>query len=95
MKISDNEKIQALLTNLNDWKLNEDGHLQKEWMFDSFIEAFGFMTKVALLAEKQNHHPNWYNAFKKLRIVLFTHDVCGLSDLDFKLAKSIDGIEIS
>jgi len=72
-----------------DWKL-ENNMISREFSFSNFIEAFGFMTKVALEAEKLNHHPNWQNVYNKVTIQLSTHDVGGLTELDFKLAKKIN-----
>ena len=60
--------------------------LEREWHFQSFIEAFGFMTKVALLAEQANHHPEWSNVYNRVTIRLTTHDLGGLSSLDADLA---------
>jgi len=62
----------------------------KEFKFSGFNEAFGFMTRVALRAEKLNHHPEWFNVFNKVHVTLSSHDVNGLSDRDVKLAKFID-----
>jgi 4a-hydroxytetrahydrobiopterin dehydratase len=58
----------------------------------NFVEAFGFMTQVALIAEKMNHHPEWHNVYRTVEIHLTTHDVGGLSELDFALAQQIDRI---
>ena len=64
--------------------------IKKEFKFDDFIESFGFMTKVALLAEKMDHHPNWQNTYNKVTIELTTHDKGGITTNDIKLAESID-----
>ena len=64
--------------------------IKKEFKFDNFIDAFGFMSKVALLAEKMDHHPNWQNTYNKVRIELTTHDKGGITINDIKLAESID-----
>ena len=64
--------------------------IKKEFKFDNFIDAFGFMSKVALLSEKMGHHPNWYNAYNKVKIELTTHDKGGITNNDLKLAESID-----
>ena len=64
--------------------------IQKTYVFKNFIEAFGFMTRAALWAEKWNHHPEWSNVYKTVDVVLTTHDVGGLSDLDDKLARKMD-----
>ena len=64
--------------------------IKKEFKFDNFINAFGFMSKVALLSEKMNHHPTWHNTYNKVKIELTTHDKGGITTNDIKLAESID-----
>ncbi|XP_069055342.1 pterin-4-alpha-carbinolamine dehydratase 2 [Pleurodeles waltl] len=64
--------------------------ISKEFIFKTFNQAFGFMTRVALRAEKMNHHPEWFNVYNKVRITLITHDVGGLTKKDIKLAQFID-----
>jgi len=64
--------------------------IKKEFKFDNFIEAFGFMSKVALLSEKMDHHPNWQNTYSIVKIELTTHDKGGITSNDIKLAESID-----
>jgi len=64
--------------------------IAKEFSFANFVEAFGFMTKVAIWAEKWNHHPEWSNVYKTVNVVLTTHDAGGLSALDVKLATKMD-----
>ena len=64
--------------------------IKKEYKFDNFIDAFGFICKVALLSEKMDHHPNWQNIYNKVKIELTTHDKDGITTNDIKLAKSID-----
>ena len=64
--------------------------IKKEFKFNTFIEAFGFMSKVALLSEKMDHHPNWQNTYNKVTIELTTHDMNSITNNDIKLAKSID-----
>jgi 4a-hydroxytetrahydrobiopterin dehydratase len=71
------------------WKLNGK-FIQREFVFKNFIEAFSFITKVAFLAEKFNHHPDWKNVFNKVHIALSTHEVNGLTEKDFNLAREID-----
>jgi len=78
------------LTELDGWALDEEGRIAKEFRFDDFSQAFGFMARVALLAEKANHHPEWSNVYNKVEIALRTHDVGGLSKKDFALAESIE-----
>ncbi|XP_008330660.1 pterin-4-alpha-carbinolamine dehydratase 2 [Cynoglossus semilaevis] len=67
----------------------------KELHFKSFNQAFGFMSRVALQAEKMNHHPEWFNVYNKVQITLTTHDCGGLSKRDVKMAKFIDNISLS
>ncbi|MEX0595845.1 MAG: 4a-hydroxytetrahydrobiopterin dehydratase [Candidatus Paceibacterota bacterium] len=84
------EEIQIKMKEINhDWVLTEEW-IKKDFLFKDFIEAFSFMTSVAIIAEKLNHHPNWGNVYNKVNISLSTHDAGGLTDLDFKLAKAID-----
>ncbi len=67
--------------------------LVKTFEFNNFVEAFGFMTKVAIIAEKMDHHPNWSNVYNKVSIELNTHDAGGIvTDKDRELAKAIDAI---
>lgn len=74
------------------WK-EENNQLKHSFEFKNFIDAFAFMTKVALVAEKMNHHPNWSNVYNKVNISLFTHDSNNrITDKDRKLAEAIDGI---
>ena len=82
-----------LATTLPQWRL-VDGRdaIQRQFRFGSFAEAWGFMSRVALLAEKQDHHPEWSNVYSKVSIVLTTHDVDGLSDRDVRLAHAIDAV---
>jgi 4a-hydroxytetrahydrobiopterin dehydratase len=73
------------------WSI-EGEFIQREIIFKNFVEAFSFMTAVAIIAEKSNHHPNWKNTYNKVTIALSTHDAGGLTKKDFQLAKGIDGI---
>ena len=66
--------------------------IKKEFKFDTFIDAFGFMSKVAILSEKMDHHPDWQNTYNKVRINLTTHDKGGITNNDTKLAESIDSL---
>lgn len=89
-KLSDAERS-AALSDLSGWREAEDRDaLVKDFTFKSFVEAFGFMTRVALHAEKLNHHPEWSNVYNKVSILLTTHDADGLTELDVKLAKKIE-----
>ena len=64
--------------------------IKKEFTFDNFVDAFGFISKVALLSEKMDHHPNWQNTYNKVKIELTTHDKGGITPNDINLAESID-----
>ncbi len=64
--------------------------LTKTYLFRNFVEAFGFMTRAALWAEKWNHHPEWSNVYRSVTVALITHDAGGLTELDVKLATKLD-----
>ena len=82
-----------MLTALPDWSLREDGKaICREFKFANFSEAWGFMSRVALIAEKQDHHPEWSNVYKTVQVTLTTHDTGGLTDLDLKLARRMDAL---
>ena len=89
-KLSTTE-IEQALADLAGWEHKND-KLHKSFKFGSFVEAFGFMTQVALHAERLNHHPELYNVYNKVTIDLITHDVDAISELDVKLAKKIDAL---
>ena len=75
------------------WEMVEDRDaIHKSFQFDNFVEAFGWMTRVAIWAEKWNHHPEWFNVYKTVEVTLSTHDVGGLSSLDAKLARKMDAL---
>ena len=83
-KLSENE-VKQELDGLPGWHL-QDGKLVREFQFSDFIEAFSFMTELAIMSEKLNHHPEWFNVYNKLKVELSTHDVDGLSDKDLEWA---------
>lgn len=83
----DDAQIQARLGDVPGWEV-ADGKLHREFRFGTFVDAFSFMTAVALVAEKLDHHPDWSNVYNRVVVDLSTHDVGGLSDLDFELAKA-------
>lgn len=66
--------------------------IKKTFEFGDFTEAFAWMTRAAMFAEKWNHHPEWFNVYNKVEVTLSTHDVGGLSQLDVKLARKMDGL---
>ena len=77
----------------NGWAMVEGRDaIAKTFTFANFIEAFGFMTRTALWAEKWNHHPEWSNVYKTVQVTLTTHDAGGLSSLDVKLATKMDSL---
>jgi 4a-hydroxytetrahydrobiopterin dehydratase len=83
------EQLTALPQQLPRWQLAGD-KLRRELRFADFVEAFGFMAKVALIAEAMGHHPEWSNVWNRVVIELTTHDTGGLSSLDLELARRID-----
>lgn len=79
------------LKSLNGWKLMSDRDaIQKSFIFNDFVEAFGFMSKVAVVSEEMSHHPEWFNVYNKVDVTLSTHDCSGLSQLDIDLATKLD-----
>ena len=91
-KLSESEITQALSEREGWEKVDGKDAIFKSFKFKNFSEAFGFMSRVALYAEKINHHPEWFNVWNRVDITLNTHDVDGLSELDFKMAKRMDAI---
>jgi 4a-hydroxytetrahydrobiopterin dehydratase len=89
--LTENEVNEFLSGSLREWSLNSD-FLKRDFKFRTFIEAFSFMTAVALEAEKINHHPDWSNAYNSVIINLRTHDSNGITRLDLDLAQTIDRI---
>lgn len=85
------EEIEAALASLPAWRLDGNA-IVREFRFADFVEAFGFMAKVALLAERADHHPEWSNVYNRVRIGLTTHDAGGLTGRDMKLASDIDAL---
>ncbi|MDX2254089.1 MAG: 4a-hydroxytetrahydrobiopterin dehydratase [Pseudanabaenaceae cyanobacterium bins.39] len=82
-------EISAAIAQLSGWSV-VDGKLQKNYKFRDFVEAFGFISKVAIVSDKMGHHPELFNVYNKVRIDLTTHDAGGISALDFELAQKID-----
>ena len=87
-KLSESE-INDGLQALPSWKL-ADGQLHREYKFKDFVAAFAFMTKVAGVAEAIGHHPEWFNVYNRVDVRLSTHDVDGISENDFELARRMD-----
>ena len=83
------DELDEIVRNMKGWEL-KDEKLQKSFKFTNFVEAFGFMTRIALEAERMNHHPEWSNVYNNVTIKLSTHDAGGITDYDIKLAEIID-----
>jgi 4a-hydroxytetrahydrobiopterin dehydratase len=91
-RLTDDERA-AALDELSGWTLREDGlAISRDFKFADFSEAFGFMARVALHAEKSDHHPEWSNVYNRVHITLTTHDAGGLSQRDVKMARAIDAL---
>ncbi|MGE0750795.1 MAG: 4a-hydroxytetrahydrobiopterin dehydratase [Variibacter sp.] len=91
-KLAGDARKQALAS-LGGWKEAQGRDaIAKTFTFKNFNEAFGFMARVALVAEKMDHHPEWANVYKTVEVTLSTHDAGGLTDLDVKLAQAMDRI---
>lgn len=91
-RLSDSER-DALLAAHPGWSLARDGlAIERKFQFADFSEAWGFMNRVALLAEAHDHHPEWFNVYNRVEITLTTHDAGGLSVRDSKMASAIDGL---
>ena len=84
-------EIESALPGLDGWSL-QNGKLHRELGFTDFVEAFGFMSSAALVAERMNHHPEWRNVWSTVEVELSTHDAGGLTALDMKLAAAMDGL---
>jgi 4a-hydroxytetrahydrobiopterin dehydratase len=91
-QLTEAERAEALAA-LPEWSLRADGlAIERTFKFRDFSEAFAFMARVALIAEKQDHHPEWSNVYNRVEITLTTHDAGGLSARDVKMARAIDGL---
>jgi 4a-hydroxytetrahydrobiopterin dehydratase len=89
-KLASNER-QSALAKLSGWTEVKGGEaISKKFVFQDFNEAFGFMTRAALVAEKMDHHPEWFNVYKTVEVTLSTHDAGGVTELDVKLAQTMD-----
>ena len=90
----DDAAVRERMKNTPEWSL-DGGQLYRRFEFEDFVGAFGFMSSVALAAERLNHHPDWSNSYQTVEIRLSSHDVGGLSERDFRLARRIDEIASS
>jgi 4a-hydroxytetrahydrobiopterin dehydratase len=85
------DEVKQLLADYPGWELTREGKaIQRTFQFADFSEAWGFMNRVALIAEGHDHHPEWFNVYAKVEITLTTHDAGGLSIRDAKMARAID-----
>lgn len=93
-RLTDAER-EAALASLPFWRLRDDGRaIQRAFVFADFSEAFAFMTRVALLAEKADHHPEWANVWNRVDVTLTTHDADGLSVRDVDMARAMDKLAL-
>jgi 4a-hydroxytetrahydrobiopterin dehydratase len=83
------QELEDSIKRLPGWEI-VNGKLHKEFQFESFVRAFGFMTSVAITAESMNHHPEWFNVYDKVRVDLITHDLGGISTFDVILAEQMN-----
>ncbi len=90
MKLS-SEQISEELKNLPGWSIKNE-KLHRDFEFESFNQAFGFMTRAAMEIEKMNHHPEWFNVYNKLTVDLMTHDAGGITENDIQLAKILNSL---
>ena len=89
-KLSVKTRNESLLK-LGGWKKTRGrDSIEKEFIFKDFISAFSWMTNISLLAEKMDHHPEWFNVYNKVSVTLSTHDAGGITQLDIKLATAMD-----
>lgn len=87
------QELQEALPKIAQWKINADNlSISRTFKFSDFNEAWGFMSRIALLAEQYNHHPEWFNVYNRVEITLTTHDAGGISELDIKLATAIEAL---
>ena len=89
----DESEAKAALAQLDGWEFDRDGDaMRKVFKFSDFSEAWGFMSRIALIAEDADHHPEWFNVYNKVDITLTTHDAGGLSKRDIAMAKAIEAL---
>lgn len=83
------DELREALSSLEGWEVRE-GKLHREFAFKNFVEAFGFMARAALVAERTNHHPEWFNVYRTVRVDLTTHESSGITALDVDLARAMN-----
>jgi len=87
------DDLHGAVAELDGWELREDMlAIERTFEFADFVEAFGFMTRAAILAEKADHHPEWFNVYSRVDVTLTTHDCGGVSQRDIALARAIAGL---
>jgi 4a-hydroxytetrahydrobiopterin dehydratase len=91
-KLLSSQELNTALNKLNGWSIKE-GKLHRQYQFRSFIEAFGFMSSLALVAESMGHHPEWFNVYNRVTIDLTTHDAGGITNLDVEFAHKANELE--
>jgi len=89
-KLTD-DQIKKEIMSLSGWSV-VNGKLHKDFVFQDFIEAFGFMSKAAIHIEKMNHHPEWFNVYNKIKVDLVTHDAGGITQNDINLARTLNSL---
>ena len=85
------DEVSRLVQALDGWDL-DGASLRRQLVFDSFVQAFGFMAQVALIAERLDHHPNWSNVYNRVDLAITTHDAGGLTAIDFEFARRVDAV---
>ena len=89
----DSAQLQLALASLPDWQLDtQRPSLKRSFVFKDFGQAFGFMTQIALHAERHDHHPEWFNVYNRVEMTLTTHDAGGITDRDLALAHAADAL---
>ena len=85
------DQLQDALAKLPQWQLGDDGSaIAREYRFGDFMQAFAFMTEMAIWSEKQDHHPEWFNVYSRVKVTLTTHDAAGLTEKDLAWARRAD-----
>jgi 4a-hydroxytetrahydrobiopterin dehydratase len=87
-------ELSSFLQQISEWEVKSE-KLHREFKFSDFAHAFGFMTTAAVLIEKMNHHPEWFNVYNRVSVDLTTHDAGGITEKDVKLARLLDSIYVS
>ena len=85
------DAVRQALEHVPQWTLSADGRaIEREFVFDDFAQAFGFMARLALVSEAMNHHPEWFNVWNRVSVTMSTHDAGGLTERDFRWAQAAD-----